>query len=313
MSRQIAIPYALREGILVHVSEVDSGRQPDCLCIVCGTALVARKGAKVTHHFAHPSNANCSGETVLHVLAKRFLVERIQQAISTRSELPISWQCTLCDDHHSGNLVKKAARVAMEMAFDECRPDITLLDEKDAPVAIIEVVVTHAPEENVLNFCKTRRVVLVTCKIKNAGDLEAIRSEPMLKPTDVGLCTRKKCKRCQRPLYRKELKIVEDDCWKCHRPMKIGVLTAEGLGASLDLLTDEERSTAVGHGLILKRQYSRTKDSNYIASTCDSCNAFSGEFFAHHYFYMEGQTLQLGWLCYDCDLQGGPREPDALG
>jgi ssDNA-binding Zn-finger/Zn-ribbon topoisomerase 1 len=310
MSRQIAIPYAVRDGVLVHVSQVEGGFRHDCMCIVCGTALVARKGAKVTHHFAHPSNANCSGETVLHVLSKQFLVARIRQAIETKSELPVSWQCHQCHDQHSGNLIKKAAHVAMEAAFDGCRPDIVLLDGQDSPVAIIEVVVTHPPEENVLAFCRTRGVVLVTWKIKSAADLEALRTETKLQPTEVGLCTRPKCKRCKRPLYQKQLKIADGECWKCHRPMKIGVLSTEGIGASLDLLTEEERRLAAQNGLILKRQYSRTQRRSYIASTCGACNAFSGEFFRHEYVYEEGPVLQLGMLCYVCDLQEDSMDSD---
>lgn len=64
----ILIPYALRGDTMVHVSEVESGLHRDCLCVACGGALVARKGAKTAHHFAHHTEANCSGETARHEL-----------------------------------------------------------------------------------------------------------------------------------------------------------------------------------------------------------------------------------------------------
>ncbi|MEM9488183.1 MAG: competence protein CoiA family protein, partial [Myxococcota bacterium] len=74
-----AIPYAVRDGAIVHVSEVASGYQPDCRCVLCGGALVARKGRVKAHHFAHASAAPCTGESILHHLAKRMLAERVER------------------------------------------------------------------------------------------------------------------------------------------------------------------------------------------------------------------------------------------
>lgn len=41
----LKIPYAARNGRLVHISEVENGLQPDCTCPACKRPLVARIAA----------------------------------------------------------------------------------------------------------------------------------------------------------------------------------------------------------------------------------------------------------------------------
>ena len=53
MPSVLKIPYAERAGALILVAEVPSGLQADCFCPACKGPVVARKGPKVVHHFAH--------------------------------------------------------------------------------------------------------------------------------------------------------------------------------------------------------------------------------------------------------------------
>ena len=64
-------------GRLVHVDDVLSGLACDCTCPGCGASLIARKGEKNQHHFAHANGANCSGArmTALHMLAQQIIQE----------------------------------------------------------------------------------------------------------------------------------------------------------------------------------------------------------------------------------------------
>jgi hypothetical protein len=75
LRKDIEIPYALRAGAIVHVSEVARGLDCGCVCDLCGNDLVARKGSSRQHHFAHYGNSDCSGaaESLLHRLAKELL------------------------------------------------------------------------------------------------------------------------------------------------------------------------------------------------------------------------------------------------
>lgn len=72
------VPFALlSSGQLVDISSFESGVLTDGKCPECGGALVAKKGAKRAHHFAHYSITNCVGalETSLHLAAKQVLID----------------------------------------------------------------------------------------------------------------------------------------------------------------------------------------------------------------------------------------------
>ena len=67
--------YALKEGKPVSIVDVESGLRCNCICPACGEQLVAKKGKKMTHHFSHYFETNCSSgyETSLHIAAKDIL------------------------------------------------------------------------------------------------------------------------------------------------------------------------------------------------------------------------------------------------
>lgn len=75
----IKLPFGLRDGKLIHISEIaaeQNGLKCNCICPECGEKLVARKGNIRVHHFAH-NNENCINplETVLHYYAKEVLAK----------------------------------------------------------------------------------------------------------------------------------------------------------------------------------------------------------------------------------------------
>lgn len=64
------------DGVLVHISEVASGLVCACACPACERRLVARKGARTAHHFAHYGAGEGCGravETNAHIWAKQVL------------------------------------------------------------------------------------------------------------------------------------------------------------------------------------------------------------------------------------------------
>ena len=75
MDNQSNLIYAIKEGSIVSISDVESGLKCGCICPACGKPLIARKGAKRQHHFAHHSGENCAYgyETSLHLAAKDIL------------------------------------------------------------------------------------------------------------------------------------------------------------------------------------------------------------------------------------------------
>jgi hypothetical protein len=78
------------EGKLVNIEDVDSGKKCNCFCPACQESLVAKKGTKNRHHFAHSSGTNCGHavESMLHHLAK----DKIQEAFYKNEEFIIEFQ-----------------------------------------------------------------------------------------------------------------------------------------------------------------------------------------------------------------------------
>ncbi|GAB1623766.1 hypothetical protein AAOGI_38160 [Agarivorans albus] len=76
--KHLKLKYALRDGELVHISQVESGDSHGCICSACSKALVAKKGVKREHHFAHKAGDSCeyAVETALHYAAKEVLDRR---------------------------------------------------------------------------------------------------------------------------------------------------------------------------------------------------------------------------------------------
>lgn len=71
----LKLPLGLKENKLWGVDHVGGGLTCQCICPGCKQPLVARKGKKKAHHFAHYQIGECNSglETTLHLLAKTLL------------------------------------------------------------------------------------------------------------------------------------------------------------------------------------------------------------------------------------------------
>lgn len=77
MKKTNQLIFALREGEWVHISEVPSGRACACTCPACRVPLIAKKGHRNRHHFAHLKGFDCAAafETSLHLLGKAIVAK----------------------------------------------------------------------------------------------------------------------------------------------------------------------------------------------------------------------------------------------
>jgi ssDNA-binding Zn-finger/Zn-ribbon topoisomerase 1 len=78
MKKTNQLLFALRNQQWVHISEVPGGKACTCACPACGASLVAKKGRRNRHHFAHLQGFGCSFalETSLHLLGKAIVVKK---------------------------------------------------------------------------------------------------------------------------------------------------------------------------------------------------------------------------------------------
>ncbi|MCQ2607908.1 MAG: competence protein CoiA [Bacteroidales bacterium] len=77
MSDNLLLPYALKDGRLVHVSQIVRDEVGNCICPSCHSKLVLKDGLKRVKHFAHLGGTVCDnyGESIVHKLAKEVLLE----------------------------------------------------------------------------------------------------------------------------------------------------------------------------------------------------------------------------------------------
>ncbi|HHU0028826.1 TPA: competence protein CoiA family protein, partial [Legionella pneumophila] len=73
------LPFAIdANNILLHISDVISGKNCNCFCPSCHSPLIAAKGNKIQHHFKHADLNECNNglESAIHLAAKKIILER---------------------------------------------------------------------------------------------------------------------------------------------------------------------------------------------------------------------------------------------
>lgn len=307
--REIKIPYAIRNGEWIHISQVESGLKSNCVCPCCKKVLLAKKGLKNVHHFAHYKKVDCQPETVLHFIAKTFIHQKIERHLNNRLPLNISWLCKFCKNKHETNLLRRATKARLEYTkFEVCRPDIVLLTENDAPVAVIEIVVTHKPEDSAVAYYQQNKIALIECDVFQGSDLELIQSADGLNATRIDQCTNLKCKQCGNPFSDLIVMfLVPQACRRCKQTMKVCfVRPTEWDIRGPKNFSENEILIAHQNGALLEMKFSATANESYLANTCPHCRAWIGEFFLHDYLpnefdkKSEWEEFLIGHRCDKC-------------
>jgi hypothetical protein len=180
LRKDIEIPYALKAGAIVHVSEVARGLYCGCVCARCGDALIARKGVYREHHFAHYRDSDCSGaaESLLHRLAKELLSNTKALALPSyiyrakskpRFGVPVSIEREIL----AASRVRISS-VAVEQSLGPIVPDLLLRsDERDL---ILEIAVSHRVDRAKLRHVRRMNIPAIELSL-TAEDLLLSRAE----------------------------------------------------------------------------------------------------------------------------------------
>ena len=153
---------------LVNIKQVEKGLACNCICFECSEPVVAKKGEKNEHHFAHSSNkesCHINPESILHKFAKQVIIEAkavVLPPLPNTDEVEAkTWQFT---------------RLVEEQTVDSIRPDIVA--SIDDETVFIEVAVTSFVDTDKLDFIK--RLGVKTVEI----DLREILSKNMVIPSE---------------------------------------------------------------------------------------------------------------------------------
>ena len=153
--------YAVKDGKVIHISAVESGLSCGCTCPACGESLVAKKGQKMMHHFAHKSGSDCEYgyETSLHLAAKEILREAKQFKIpAVYVEFPESYKEK---EKISDERIIPIDDVALEQRCGDVVPDIVI--NSKGQTLFVEIFVTHKVDDDKLE--KIRKQGISTIEI----------------------------------------------------------------------------------------------------------------------------------------------------
>ncbi|MGX8679621.1 MAG: competence protein CoiA family protein [Sphaerochaetaceae bacterium] len=154
--------YALKNGKLTSINDVDAGLSCGCICPACHEKLIARKGKVRSYHFAHQSDSNCNAgyQTSLHLLAKEIISEDKKvfiPAVESRFTQKVEHDCILNYFYFvkEWKIVDAAVyyksrtlecdSVELETKTEDIIPDL-IVYYKNQPL-IIEIQVTHAADD----------------------------------------------------------------------------------------------------------------------------------------------------------------------
>lgn len=307
-----------KDGKLIKANDAEKGN--DFFCPVCKTDLILRKSGKTGKgtkrpHFAHRAlTPNCTPETALHYSFKNLLADKLQHHITTQTPLPFSWNCEFCGIEHIGNLLKKVKAVKVEHNMTVCQPDIALFDNEEKVFAVVEVVVTHKPEENVLKYYNDNNIILIQINLTSDKDIDELENK-ISRPDKIGICFNPKCKTCGHYQSKIILTVIDGSCWKCGKTMKVATISTSNEGMVRGIFnnltpsdfTPEEVALAKSKGVILKMHYSKTANERYLANTCPHCGNFAGNryLFSKYispagYGELPSQTFDIGYHCDHC-------------
>ena len=152
------------------------------------------------------------------------------------------------------------------------RPDIALLDEEENVLAVIELVVTHKPEESVLQYYKERKIILVQINLTSEEDLKNVENK-IKKPDIVDLCLSTECQNRDEYKINRNVVVSPLKCGRCLGILpkfEVQIDSAFGRQLSRDFAEDEISLVKSKYSYIEVRKDPATGKRHPIAE-CMSC------------------------------------------
>lgn len=284
MANQILYSTAVDpSGNLVHVKDAVKG--VDYFCPVCNRRFILRKSGKSgpgsrRPHFAHNEvTPNCTPEGVLHLSFKKYLVELIERRRADKNGLSLSWTCESCGFQNTGNLLEKVCSVEEEYALDGCRPDIALLDDQQRVVAVIEIVVTHSPDEYALRYYRDRHIVLIEINVSSEEELLRVE-ERVMRPDAVDFCMNPNCQNSDRhPIDRKVI-VRASRCGRCFSKTETYRVVVDGVFGKHESrgFTDGEIDLVKNRHRNIRIVFDQATKGKYPVYDCLNCRRFQSRY-----------------------------------
>jgi hypothetical protein len=233
---------------IVSIDDVDANEKI-FFCISCGKPLIARRGKKRQHHFAHAIATNtCNAETYLHILAKTVLYNDIQTKIEKNEKLEITLSvpliCKKCtaggpDGCSAGrknstyNLLSRYQQIEMEKPDGNFIPDLMLIGKDKNDSIYLEIAVTHYCSEEKIKSGKR----IIEFPIRTEEEATNITKVPLIytgnsmNTKSIIPLNKSTDEKVDPIFYNFSIKKQEVDCsspWKCLKPINFFIIYESG-------------------------------------------------------------------------------------
>lgn len=145
-SKGFRVPFGLTEGNTLI--DPDNAVPKGCyFCPSCKTRLTRRAGQR-RPHFAHRPSMTCSGESVIHQIAKLLVKQVFESARTGGRAITLVITCAFCFEEFSPEFPLHSANMAqLEGRLQSGRIADVLLSHDDEPRLAIEIFASHAVDE----------------------------------------------------------------------------------------------------------------------------------------------------------------------
>lgn len=265
---------------LIHIDYAKKGDKYSCPG--CKGEFILKKSGKTGKgskrpHFAHHNQPpNCTAESVLHLSFKKMVVEYLNDRIKQNNSVIIEWNCINCQIDYSNlplkrDLLNSVAHVKEEYNLKQCRPDIALLDKEQRVIGVIEIVVTHEPEERTLNFYREQGITLIQLNI-TPEDLRNLESK-IGHPDVLNYCLNINCNQFINHKVRRRIEIGQTRCPNCRNIGNTARVTSGSVFGVIqsNVLTSEEKQNIIRQGVFLIDKSDKTFGS-YSFPACKKCS-----------------------------------------
>jgi hypothetical protein len=282
MAKEILYKIAEDErGEIITVDRAEKGNK--YFCPECKSEFSLHKSGKTGKgsrrpHFQHLNqDRNCNPESILHKSFKKLLVSMLRNKKATNESLFVNWACTECKTDYSGNsmnrdLLKEVAAVREEYNLRTCQPDIALLNQEDEVIGVIEIAVTHHPEEQALNYYKENGITLIQINLSSEDDLNRIE-ERITYPDIVNYCINPKCQKLENHRPKRKLGVAVYSCRYCRSELTFFQLIQGSVfdNEILNALTDHEIEQLNSINASIKIKVDPSTRVKHVRNHCATC------------------------------------------
>jgi hypothetical protein len=304
----VRYPVADIGGQLVWAADLAAAatRPGDLLCVGCDEPVRLRAGAKNRPHFAHVADAACpGGETALHKTTIRVLQAAILDASAAGRPYLVRCVCDRCMAERDADLGRPGCTVVVDQVLEDgIRPDLLVCSASGQRLAVIEVIVMHAPEDAAIAVFDRLGLpiirvwptweTLIEMRVGLSADLAKTVSKTVGCFAVTGSCRFPRhqagqvpCRTCRKPARRLSVELAHAECWSCHRQLPVLDIVDCTDNENLTLIAagcpEIPNTKAIGAsmGVLLDMKYSKAAGGSYLMHLCTHCKRIQGDNFLY--------------------------------